>query len=324
MSGILDNKTRIIDFFVTKEGRRQAASGQMKFKFASFTDRHTFYEASGSQEPDVAENASNRIFFEAGNRYQDVIVPELEAGQSMVPFKTKNFQFSGDTVATGSVKKGFQTYLNTLTGSIPGDAENILAGIVENFSDQRLLGTHEEFTNSNNFKVTPTSGSYDVSYYTQLRKSFLDPEKPNVGNGSAIVEDLPSLFADDRFSQFSNFKYMPPVNVLPPNSSVAVPMGNYPNLNEAPILTLNELEKRLVGLQSQKFEFIETSRDNNLLGQVFEFSNNKIEKLSIIDFGEFIDNVPSNPGKRVFFVGKIVKDSNGSENFLNIFTIVFD
>jgi hypothetical protein len=324
MSGILDNKTRIIDFFVTKEGRRQAASGQMKFKFASFTDRHTFYAASGSQESDVAENASNRIFFEAGNRYQDTIVPELEAGQSMVPFKTKNFQFSGATVATGSVTKGFQTSLNTLTGSIPEDAENILAGIVENFSDQRLLGTYEAFTDSTNFVVTPLSGTYSISYYTQLRKSTLNPENKLTEYGQAIVEDLPSLFADDRFSQFSNFKYMPPVNVPLPNTSVAVPMGNYPNLNEAPILSLNELEKRLVGLQSQQFQFVETSRDNNLLGQIFEFSNNKIEKLSIIDFGEFVDNDPASPGKRVFFVGKIVKDSNGSENFLNIFTIVFD
>ena len=324
MSGILDNKTRIIDFFVTKEGRRQASSGQMKFKFASFTDRHTFYAASGSQESDVAENASNRIFFEAGNRYQDTIVPELEAGQSMVPFKTKNFQFSGATVATGSVTKGFQTSLNTLTGSIPKDAENILTGIVENFSDQRLLGTYEEFTDSTAFVVTPTSGTYSVSYYTQLRKSTLNPANPLIENGQAIVEDLPSLFADDRFSQFSNFKYMPPVNVALPNTSITEPMGNYPNLNEAPILSLNELEKRLVGLQSQQFQFVETSRDNNLLGQIFEFSNNKIEKLSIIDFGEFVDNDPASPGKRVFFVGKIVKDSNGSENFLNIFTIVFD
>ena len=71
-------------------------------------------------------------------------------------------------------------------------------------------------------------------------------------------------------------------------------------------------------------EFSDTSRDNNLVGQMFEFDSTGIEKLSIVDFGEFGDNDPYSPGKRVFFVGKVLKDDSGSETFLNIFTVVFD
>ena len=98
MAGILNSKERIIDFIMTEEGKRQASSGQMKIEFASFTDRHTFYEVSSSAGsgdpiglPGVAEDASSRIFFEATNRYQDVIVPELEGGDSLRPFKTSEF-----------------------------------------------------------------------------------------------------------------------------------------------------------------------------------------------------------------------------------------
>jgi hypothetical protein len=71
-------------------------------------------------------------------------------------------------------------------------------------------------------------------------------------------------------------------------------------------------------------EFTDTSRDNNLIGQLFEYSSVGIEKLSIVDFGEFGDDDPFSPGKRVFFLGKIRKDSNGTETFMNIFTMVFD
>ena len=64
MSGILDNKKRIMDVVLTKEGRRQMANGDIRIHFASFTDKHTFYEAdavSGSSD------ASDRLFFEASS-----------------------------------------------------------------------------------------------------------------------------------------------------------------------------------------------------------------------------------------------------------------
>ena len=94
MAGILNNKERSIDFVITHEGKRQAGTGEMQIQFATFTDMHTFYETSGSQQiPELAEDASDRIFFEAHDRFQDVIIPELEAGFSLRPFRTQDFDF---------------------------------------------------------------------------------------------------------------------------------------------------------------------------------------------------------------------------------------
>ncbi len=76
--------------------------------------------------------------------------------------------------------------------------------------------------------------------------------------------------------------------------------------------------------QSVEIQFDDTSRDNNLIGQVFEFSSTGIEKLSIIDFGIFTDDDPFSPGKQIFFIGKLYRDANGSETFMNIFTLEFD
>ena len=49
---------------------------------------------------------------------------------------------------------------------------------------------------------------------------------------------------------------------------------------------------------------------------------NQLEKLSIIDAGEFPVQNKNNP--HLFFAGKIYRDSVGSLTFVNIFTIVLE
>ena len=49
-----------------------------------------------------------------------------------------------------------------------------------------------------------------------------------------------------------------------------------------------------------------------------------INKLRVIDFGEFEDMDPYSPGKHVFFVGKLFSDEADQQTFINIFTVVFD
>ena len=114
MAGILNNKERVMDLLVTREGRRQAASGQLRIHFASFTDCHTFYQASGSFG--VAEDATSRIFFEATSRHQDVVVPELEPSDNSmtVSFKGPDFVIEGKEIATGTFRRGVQITQNKI------------------------------------------------------------------------------------------------------------------------------------------------------------------------------------------------------------------
>ena len=101
---------------------------------------------------------------------------------------------------------------------------------------------------------------------------------------------------------------------------------NYPKLNESSPVTFEELENSLLAKKRDSIDvfFNDTSRDNNLVCQMFEFSQDGVEKLSIIDGGEFDDGDPISPGKQVYHVGKLIKDTSGSETFFNIFTVVFD
>lgn len=318
MAGILNNKERVMDFTITDEGKRQAGLGEMRFKFATFTDLHTFYDVSGSAElPELASDASERIFFETHNRYQDVIVPELEAGMSMRPFRTQDFEIAGANIASGSAFTGISTHPNLLTGSeTTNNVQRFLNGITKNFSDQRILGSLDEFSLFEDLVLTPTTGSYKITPQT----TFLRSDQ----KGEVFLEDVPSIFQDRRFSHFPNFLYLPPENLPLPGAQKGVPLGNYPSFAEKSIMTEDEINESLAGKDFTEVNFVETSRKNNVAIQFFESSKGNIEKLSIVDFGEFEDEDPLSPGRRIVYVGKIIRDSSGAETFSCIFTAVID
>jgi len=329
MAGILNNKERVLDFVVTQEGKRQAGVGELKIRYATFTDLHTFYETSGSlTQPKLAADASSRIFFEAHNRYQDVIVPELEAGTSMRPFRTSDFEVVGGTIASGTMQVGFIKSPVGLTGSDLRPALSlVLEGITKNFTDQRIVGTIDDFSLYQNVVLSPTTGTFSIDDDTQYLRGGQ--------SGHVNPDDLPSIFSDRRFSDFANFKYLPPENAPRPGEDRGEPIGNYPRLNEKwgktrpgepwkTTLTLDELMISLKQKSMQRFEFAQTSRSNNIVVQFFEQDVSGVEKLSVVDFGEFEDDDPHSPGKRVLFVGKIQRDSFGAETFLCLFTVVID
>ena len=320
MAGILNNKERVLDFTITKEGRKQISSGRMRIEFASLTDRHTFYQATGSQAPDVAEDATNRIFFETAERPQDLIVPELEAGTVMQPFRTEDFIVKGRAIASGTFKTGAVTRANVLTGSQITDIETkFLRTFLNNYRDHKILGTIDLFNDTTDFVLSATTASFAVT------DSVID------FNQSSLVDvlNLPNLYSSPRFSHLPNFRYLPPVNKLRPNEQEPTPMGDYPELSSAgskKFQTWESLHEYLSAKQNLEFGFVDTSRDNNLLVQVFEFddANNKVEKLSIVDYGEFSDNDPLSPGKHVYFVGRVREDEQGASTFINLLTVVFD
>ena len=319
MSGILNNKERILDLVVTQEGRRQISSGKMVINFASFSDYATFYQKSGSLN--YAEDASNRIFFESNTSYQDVIVPEIPVGNEIRPFKTKDFILPGNgKVASGTFNLGFRDIPNVLTGGMLGEiSDKFFSSITDNFNDLRILGTNDQFSDSNNFELLENTGSFSITSdddFNKIKSNF----------GSINAEDAPSLFADKYFSHLPNFQYLPPVNTLSANEDSPRPLGEYFKLQEERINTYLDLQKILENKQKIEIKFYDTSRFNNVCLQIFECfddgSGINIEKLSTIDFGEFSYFETKDNNKNVYFIGKIIRDGDGSDTYFNIFTIV--
>ena len=62
MAAILDPKTRFFDTYLTKEGRRQLSSGELRMRYVSFSDGLPSYEES---ESGVIDPKDGSRFFEA-------------------------------------------------------------------------------------------------------------------------------------------------------------------------------------------------------------------------------------------------------------------
>jgi len=112
MAGILNPKTRFFDTFITREGRRQLANGEIRTRFISFSDSLTAYEQS---ELGVIDTKDGAVFFEAMSRPQDAIVAEnpsilnmmeLRNPASQPAFLAKEVTGSDGTVTQTSLLDG--------------------------------------------------------------------------------------------------------------------------------------------------------------------------------------------------------------------------
>lgn len=89
MAGILNPKSRFFDTFLTKEGRRQLANGEIRTRFVSFSDSLTAYDQS---ELGVVDSKDGSIFFEAMSRPQDSIITENPSVINMMELRNPSAQ----------------------------------------------------------------------------------------------------------------------------------------------------------------------------------------------------------------------------------------
>lgn len=107
MSGILNNKSRIIDAMLTSEGRRQMAEGTFEVSYVTFTDSGVSYipdSVNGHDDP------TKKIYFEACNLPQDQITFEANDEGNLLPFREQNIRL--DTSGISMPSANSQAQLN--------------------------------------------------------------------------------------------------------------------------------------------------------------------------------------------------------------------
>ena len=222
MAGILDNKQRVMDTLVLLPGRFQAADGHMQFRYVTFTDRHAFYEgAMAPTASNVAEDAADRIYFEASQRFQDLICPEtalnglinfqyapkpeLPANEfSVHPGLFSKFSYSG------SFPSG--TIVNALVGGLPQD---FVEGMTGSYEQQHFLATKNPYARNQKFILN--TGSLEFDFNDMVPPL---PEYGGVIPRAINVKDLKPVWNDERFMHLPNYMYLPPVNRLPPGAKM--------------------------------------------------------------------------------------------------------
>lgn len=327
MSGILDNRTRIMDTIVTLEGRRQMADGKLKIEYVSFTDATSFYDpsvVSGSAD------ATTRLYFEQCHLPQDQITFEADDSGRLKPFKNnKDINLSSGKIASYKFKDEYsgsaRETVSYLTGSqFASAATDLLASSIDNFKNLYVLGTRDFIFEDEGFGTGVSNIDFKVTDNSPIKDQEFH---------SRLINDLPSLFDDKVFSKSINFRYLPPINKLDnplvDKSDLTViennKIGDYSRFGEYDEYTNIELEDDLKELEEIGYKktvvFNPTSLNNKLVTQVFEINDSDMKKLDVVEYGPYRYGDVT---KNVYFVGKVFIDENGTQTFVRIFTLVFE
>lgn len=339
MSGILDTKSRVIDAIVTLEGRRQIASGKLKIEYVSFTDSGTFYESdvvSGSTD------ASQRISFEACSMPQDKIVFEADDSGRLKPMRDNDhgttFLRAGKIVSHSFVRTtaqkisgSYDVFTTQRGNAFSSELDNILSSSVDNLQKLYVIGTRDTMFDEEGFSVSPS----ELEFVITDNRPISDARKHTQN-----VNNMESLFNDPRMSNVKNFKYLPPINKthgVKNKTKLSATrdrrLGHY--LPWGGVSWWHDLRSsyRTLRRELQQFErtgycktviLSPTSRENNVMCQLFEVRHDVLSKLDVIDYGTFATGNHAAPTARVFFAGHVVTDDNGTHTFVHLFTLVFE
>jgi hypothetical protein len=323
MAGILNSKTRLFDTILTPEGRRQLAEGTLRAKFYSFTDKSTFYKRDTIVSGGLDE--TYRFITEASALPQDQITFETDDTGNVRALIISGSE--GYSVLNGR--------LFSLTGStndkkpqITGSAfaslsEELLNGSIDAFKNQFILKSPDPLDDDEDIKFNLSANK--LSYIITNESPFKKEEV-----SKANVRHVESFFQDARFSNVENFLFLPPVNKARIGSNVRVELGHFINVNQNEVESYDDLHNDYLKKYIDKgyetvIEFIDTSVQNNIIGQFFEVSDNIIRKLDVLEFITFDEEDSiSSFSKQIFFVGKVFIDELGSETFVHLFTLIFE
>ncbi len=332
MSGILDNKTRVIDAILTYEGRRQMAEGTFSVNYATFTDAHVVYE---HDQHEGHVDPTKKIYLEAFNAPQDQITFEADDSGLLNPFSPFSQFNSNSVISRGKLKKIETNFISgtfsdtVISGSkFASQIEGLLTSSIDNFQKLQILSTVDRLFNDDQFALS----SNEVEFRIVPNVETIQMVYPT----STFLID--SLFNDEKLRNLINFRWLPPIKKIGPGELIdktnaidltnrGYGLGNYPPWGQIEKLTFERIKKELKAYEenSKIVYFDPTSRDNDIVAQFFEITDNEIRKLDIIDYGKIYNNSQTIKiaTHHVFFAGKLITDENGTDSFIHLFTLVF-
>ena len=322
MPGYLNPKERILDIQLTNEGKRQLSLGNLKIRYASFSDSGTYYSPLDQYDSgSFSELNTKKLLLESKGRPQDTIIYQVDdSGKLRIPtvlgLSGSSLSFN---VINGQINFSSGGFLPQVSASLMSEyGRSILSTSFNNYKELSILKSPNFANENSEFKLSTNDIEFNIT-----RKSPIDIEREVYESN---INDAESMFIDKRLSNLPNFKFLPPINkrIFSQTSS----LGIYPNYGSQETLTekmlTNEFNKLSERGSSQKISLSNSSLRNRLIGQFFEINNKNISKLDIIDFGvqPYIED-GTQKSRQIYFAGKLFLDDNNTHTFINIFTLVF-
>lgn len=313
MAGFLNQKNRIMDFSLTEIGKEKAMTGNLNYKFASFSDKSISYDYEGDK---ISDYTKNQNLFEVSESVSDSLNPIYNFNNSE---NVDNFETSINIDDEFFVKVDSQKLLTTAY-----DKENISLKVTDDIN-VLYLNTREN-----------DIGKYITTVGNDIDVTFLD-----------------NIVYDSRFINKKKNLHLPPINSSNKEELFKSKKKNFKIVKSNILLdndannvkTIVESLENNSSISRFNIKFLNDSFLNEYYFSIFEkqFSDDtfKNSKLIVSKIAQFLDE-KTNKNVEVFVIGKIFynkDDFNIDENaidflnhnltglyenytFVNIFTMV--
>lgn len=317
MAGILDKKSRFIDYKLSVDGRSQLANNDIRFVYASFSDKSILYEKDYEISKEIKFDVSltqNYLPLESSPKNYFEINKEFDLKMLYNTSLGKNFNFN--------------------------DFEKSKS-LAENLSSLSLISNRKRI-NSNEFKLNNSGllkNTFDFSMYLNDTGNIY----PSLKSRNVNVNSLSTIAFDKRFSHKNNAKQLIPIGTknqllyneenfanfekslaqnkgglgfLTSKISKFISIDDANNRERSILNALEEIDK-IGKIERNVFELTEYSENVNVLFEMFEVltegGEEKLNSLHFIDLGEIYDS-SSKSSKHIYLIGKII---NSRGNFTN-------
>lgn len=320
MAGILDKKSRIFDYIITSNGKKQIQKNDTRFKYATLSDRSIIYNSDDLNSGSLFENISNSEYFYLP------LEPSYNTNSNIID----EFSFEEEYENKFIIKNNQLSINDALFDS------SILEKINENISGYKITNLNNLLTKNLLFENT------NIDFKKNEINKFDFKNLSNVKRYSSIIKyeencsKIKPVSHDNRFKHKTNFKKLLPIdnntkqeifqrdlftNLESENNSIIlksiVKNLNLDNLNRQQSINkiINYLENSNMFFVN-KYELKDQTDHDSFILEMHEVSNIddneiNISKLSFIDMGEIFDS-NKNITKRIFLIGKLIKTKNST------------
>ena len=332
MPGILNKKSRIIDFVITDNGRSQIEDGDVRYKFATFSDKSILYtkdhEASLNNKADISNAEFNYLPIEANSKGNNTLNPEFDLGK-LFSFTNSNILDSQEVKNSVNFNAAADLFLSSLS----------LCGNLKSLS---LISTKNKINNDAKIKFKDSGlKKNEIDFQNKVNKY------KTISSYSVNKENLPVIALDKRFSHKTNYKLLIPKDIsgndlyakenfqrierLEDFNTTGFLYTSYSTQiefdSELVVSREKEICKILNSIESDAaihkivYELENNSPENTFIFELHEsrLKSNDLEKLSFIKIGDFYDKESSST-KKVYLIGKIINSRENSNELETMFS----
>jgi hypothetical protein len=334
MAGILDRKSRIIDYSLTENGRSQIQSGDIRFVYASVSDKSILYEKdfekSMLHSEDVV-NIDNYIPFEVDTK----------------TFGSINNEFNLDKAFTITNSN----LLNTVRNENSAHSNVTFDEATNIFLEKSCIGSSLKNLNLISQKTILSSSGLSfvdkgtlINNFDFKNRSFI-ARYPTVKALNARPRDMVSISLDKRFENNNNFMKLIPestsgnklydesqferdeadykdvcIESIYKTINEQIDYGNVINRNDLILKAIDIIESNN-DVQKREYIIKQSSESDSFIFNIYESDEDldTLEKLAIIDLGRLFNNI-SGKSKKVYLAGKIINTKTDTSDLEKMYT----